>query len=210
MTELISRPAPAIATRTGRGRWQDGRFLLGLLLVLASVVLGARLTALARDTQQVWAATRELPAGSTLQAADLALAEVNLGGAATGYIGAEGAAPVGRVLARPLVSGELLAVAALRDDSPPRRLVTLPVDPLHLPPDLSRGEQVDVFVTAGGERNGAAPELVLPGAAVAQIAEAGAGLGAGQVGVVVEVDPAQAAATVAALRSGPVDLVRIP
>jgi hypothetical protein len=45
---------------------------------------------------------------------------------------------------------------------------------------------------------------------VAQIADAGTGLGAGQIGVVVEVDPAQAAATVAALRSGPVDLVRIP
>jgi Flp pilus assembly protein CpaB len=210
MTDLMSRPATPPA-RLPLARWHDGRFLLGLLLVLASVVLGARVTALARDTQQVWSTVRDLPAGATLQAADLALVDVNLGSAASAYIGAAGASPAGRVLDRPMAAGELVAVQAVRGDDLPRRLVTLPVDPLHLPPDLARGERVDVFVTPGADRDGPVqPELVLPGAVVAQIADAVTGLGAGQVGVVVEVDPAQAAASVAALRSGPVDLVRIP
>lgn len=56
MTDLAARPARTTAAemsspaarRIGRPRWRDTRLLAGVLLVLLSVVLGARVVAIGR------------------------------------------------------------------------------------------------------------------------------------------------------------------
>jgi hypothetical protein len=60
------------AERGPRPRWRDGRLLVGLLLVLLSVVIGARVVATA-DASAPWVSVRtDLPAGHVLTGADLA------------------------------------------------------------------------------------------------------------------------------------------
>lgn len=50
MTEVPTSPA---ARRLASPRWLDGRLVLGVLLVLASVLVGARLLSSADRSQQV-------------------------------------------------------------------------------------------------------------------------------------------------------------
>ena len=59
------------AARLAIPRWGDSRLVLGLLLVMGSVLLGARLLAAADDTVPVWAVTEDLGSGTSLQPDDL-------------------------------------------------------------------------------------------------------------------------------------------
>lgn len=181
--------------------------MIGLLLVLGSVVLGTRVVAAADESVLVWAAAADLPAGTTLTTADIRLVGVRLDDGVDRYVGTAGESPAGRTLAVPIATGELLPVRALAQVAVSQRLVTLPVDALHLPPGLGRGEQVDIYVTPQSAE-GADPELVLPAAVVSDVV-AEAGFAAGQTAVVVEVDAADAGLVVGAVRTGDVDVVRL-
>ena len=181
--------------------------MVGLLLVLGSVVLGTRVVAAADESVLVWAAAADLPAGTTLTSADIRLVGVRLDDGVDRYVGTAGESPAGRTLAAPISAGELLPVSALAQAAVNQRLVTLPVDALHLPPGLGRGEQVDIYVTPQPEEGGD-PALVLPAAVVSDVV-AEAGFAAGQTAVVVEVDAADAGVVVGAVRSGDVDVVRL-
>ena len=64
---LGGTPSSPWARRGSRPRWRDPRMLLGLLLVLASVLLGAKVLEAADDTVPVWAVSRDLPDGGRLQ-----------------------------------------------------------------------------------------------------------------------------------------------
>lgn len=206
------------ARRLARPRWLDPRLLGGVLLVLVSVVLGARLVGSAEDGDAVWAASRDLAAGTTVQADDLEVTTVRLAGSAAAYVDASRPAPAGYVLVRDVGAGELVPAAALSDASEgaDRRLVSVPVDQHHFPAGLSRGQRVDVYVVAaasvGTTGPAPAPELVLPDAVVAQVSGADGGFGSagGGLGFVLEVAAADVPAVVAAVASGTIQLVRLP
>ena len=70
--------------------WRDGRLVVGVLLILASVALGVRLVAAADQRVPVFAAARTLVPGERVEAADLARVDVTLGDAAGAYLPAEG------------------------------------------------------------------------------------------------------------------------
>lgn len=203
------------ASRLPVARWLDVRLLAGVLLVLSSVLLGAKVLASADDAEQVWAASRDLDAGTTLSADDVQVVGVQLEGAAGHYLGASGPPPEGYRLMRPVAAGELVPAAAVvaPDRLAERRLVTVPVERHHYPADLGHGDRVDVYRTASGEAGRSAePELVVAGANVAGVDAATGRLGGGsaEVGVVLEVEPETVAALVGAVRSGSIDLVRVP
>ena len=80
-------PAPT-ATRLTRARWLDARLLIGLLLVLLSVVVGAKVVADADQRVQVWSVTRDLGADTPLTGDDLQAASVNLDDATGRYLAA--------------------------------------------------------------------------------------------------------------------------
>jgi SAF domain len=140
-------PATAPVPRRVRPpRWLDLRLVLGVLLVLGSVLLGARVVGAADATVAVWAAQADLAAGTVLSADDLAVVDVRLDAVARGYLAAS-VRPEGRTLARAVGDGELLPRAAL-DETTDLVQVALPVQAGWVPPGLQRGRLVDVYAVA--------------------------------------------------------------
>lgn len=139
MTEIS--PVPR---RVSRPRWLDVRLVLGVVLVLGAVLVGALVVAHARHTDKQVALTRDLGAGTRLQADDLTLVDVQLPDAEQVYVQAPAHA-IGRVLAQPLAKGELLPSAALVA-APARTTVTVPFD-ADAAPELHRGQRIVVWLS---------------------------------------------------------------
>ncbi len=141
--EAPTAPAPR---RVRPPRWLDLRLVLGVLLVLGSVLLGARVVSAADATVPVWAVASDLAAGVELGAEDLVAVDVRLDSAAGAYLSTT-TRPEGRTLARAVRAGELLPRSALEE---PARLVqvALPVQAGFVPPSLTRGQLVDVYALA--------------------------------------------------------------
>ena len=151
-------PSPR-ATRLATPGWLDGRLVLGVLLVLVSVVVGARVLSSADRTELVWAASSDLTAGSQLESGELVPVRVRLFENGPRYVAASGEPPVGWVVRRGVGEGELLPEASLVAPGADVdfRLVTVPVEAGHYPPALQAEQRVDLWLT---------PELVAaPGAA---------------------------------------------
>jgi hypothetical protein len=139
--------APAPTPRRVRPpRWLDLRLVLGVLLVLGSVLLGARVVSAADATVPVWSVADDLAAGTELSADDLVAVDVRLDSATGAYL-ATSTRPEGRTLSRAVRAGELLPRSALED---PAELVqvALPVQAGYVPPSLTRGQLVDVYALA--------------------------------------------------------------
>jgi hypothetical protein len=152
-------------------RWLDLRLVLGVLLVLGSVLLGARVIAAADATVPVWSAAGDLAAGTVLSDGDLVAVSVRLDDAAGEYL-ATSTRPEGRVLGRAVRAGELVPRSALEEVTGLVQLA-LPVQAGYVPPSLTRGQLVDVY-------------------AVADPAVGATGQTGGDVDVVVEAAPVQA------------------
>jgi hypothetical protein len=127
-------------------RWLDLRLVLGVLLVLVSVLLGARVVGAADATVPVWAASGDLAAGTVLAAGDLVAVDVRLDDAADRYL-ATSTRPEGRSLARAVRDGELLPRSVL-EGAPELVQLALPVQAGYVPPGLDRGQVVDVYAVA--------------------------------------------------------------
>lgn len=198
-------------------RWLDARAVLGIVLLLGSMVGGARLFASASHETAVWAAAHDLAPGERVSGADVRQVRVRLNGAATGYL--TGPAPDGYVVVRFVAARELLPAGALAASARPdtTRLVTVPVQAGHLPPTLAPGDRVDVYLTprsAGGPAaaNGpGAPTLILANAVVQARPSGGRTFGADTALSIVLVVPAERVVDVVrAAESGAVDLVAVP
>lgn len=203
-------PAPA-ARRLPRARWLDARLLVGVLLVLVSVVVGARVVAAADRTTGVWAAAHDLAAGAPLTAADLVRVDVVLPRHGAGYL------PVtrdlsGRVVSRPVGAGELLpAAAVVRAPSDLRRLA-VEVDRAGVT-GLEAGSAVDLYVVpakvAGQPQAPTRP--VLAGVPVLDVSADAGGLGSRRTAVVVlSLRPDDAQRVLDAQAAGDLRLVQVP
>jgi hypothetical protein len=206
-------PAPT-ASRLPRARWLDARLLVGLLLVLVSVVLGAKVLADADERVQVWSVTRDLGADTQLRGDDLRVASVRLDGVASRYVSAAEDLE-GVVLTRPVGRGELLPASAVRDaGAADRRRVVIEVDRVGVA-NLAKGQVVDVYSVrespAGGDP--AEPELVLAGVTVAEDVRSGGGAFGGTgstAGVTLLVDQQDVPAVLDAVAHGAVYVVQVP
>ncbi len=214
---MTDAPASPRASRLAAPGWLDTRLVLGVLLVLASVVVGARVLSSADRSQTVWVLTRDLAPGAELTSDDLAVARVRLFGDGAQYISGRGPAPVGYFLRRAVGARELLPVGAI---TPPGkdvsfRSLTVSVGRGHLPPNLRAGTQVDVYVSpvAGPGAAAAAgpPRLVLRGVTVLLRPETSGFSGAtAEEGIVLQVRPTDVPAVLAAMSQGRIDLVGVP
>jgi hypothetical protein len=142
----VAAPSGSAPRRVRTPRWLDLRLVLGVLLVLGSVLLGARVVSAADATVAVWAVATDLAAGSELTTSDLVAVDVRLDDAADAYVSA-GTRPEGRTLGRAVRAGELLPRSVLEQ---PAELVqlALPVQSGYVPPGLDRGQLVDVYAVA--------------------------------------------------------------
>ncbi|MDO9497078.1 MAG: hypothetical protein Q7J48_15340, partial [Nocardioides sp.] len=74
MARNLGRPdtvAPPPAVRASTPGWRDPRMWVGVAIVAASVVAGARLLAAADDTVAVWGVTADMGAGALVTEDDL-------------------------------------------------------------------------------------------------------------------------------------------
>ena len=222
-------PASPAAQRLGAPRWRDGRLLAGIVLLLASVAIGARLLSTSGAKTQLLSARSSLSAGHVLADADLATSAVTLGSGQGGtYLRAgDRSAVIGKTLTRAVGAGELLPVAAVVTDSASATAeVSLSVrDGRH--PALDAGDRVDVYATTEApairptESGTAAPSAAPANpASICTTVPVAVGLevvsaiptdadGAAAT-VILRVPPAQASALVHAGEAGDIDLVRDP
>ena len=215
---MIEPPASPKANRLATPGWLDGRLVLGVLLVLVSVVVGARVLSSADRSQSVWAAARDLAPGTVLTADDLHRTRVRLFGSDTKrYV--SGGPPVGYVLRRGIGADELLPYYALvkPTDDVSYRLVTVPVARGHLPPTLSRNMQVDVYVTpvtkAGAAPSTASPpRLVVRNVTVLDRPKSSGFTGGAttEESIVLRLRPTEVPLLLAAMSEGRIDLVGVP
>lgn len=205
-------PAPP-ASRLARARWLDPRLLLGIVLVLLSVALGARVVAASDDTIAVWAVTSDLSPGITLAASDVRPVAVQLENAAA-YLAA-GSAPVGYQVVRAVGDGELLPKDALADPGT-LDLRTVVIEVGRATTDgLARGRIVDVYAVEHPQAAGAvvpSPRLVRSAVTVAKVADASGALGSSGSSKAVSllVDAASVLDILTAVAAGDIYLVQQP
>jgi hypothetical protein len=219
----MSDPTSPPASRLRPVRWLDVRLIAGVVLIVLSVALGAKVAVDANRSEALWAVTRSLPAGATLQPSDVAAQAVRIKGGATRYLAAD-RPPTGFVLSKPVSAGELLPRSALAspEKREARRLVTVPVERFHYPAGLRAGEVVDVYSVGDGASDSAAqaartaeaavPQQVVAGVVVDAVEAAAGqfGVSGAHVGVSLAVRPEEVADLVAASHSGAINLVRVP
>lgn len=202
-------PTPTPALRAHRPGWRDPRLWVGVVLVAASVVLGARLLHTADETVAVWALADDLGAGDAVTAEDLRATEVRFANVSEldRYYRVEERLPSGLTLGRGLGAGELLPRSALGPASAAGTVqVAVAVDDARVPSTVAAGSVVDVYLLGGGDRAaagrpGRAGEPVLAGVTVlaASLEETYGGAGRRKLELAV---PAEAAPGFFALLSG--------
>ena len=171
-------PAGPVPRRVRPPRWLDLRLVLGVLLVLGSVLIGARVVTAADATVPVWSAAGDLAAGTVLRADDLVAVPVRLDDVAGGYLSTS-TDPSGQVLGRTVLAGELVPRSAL-DPASEQVQLALPVQAGYAPPALARGQVVDVYAVAdpaaGAVEVSGEVALVLGGATVQAVSGRGEGV----------------------------------
>lgn len=150
-------PTPPPAARLRAPSWRDPRLVVGLVLVLASVLAGARVVSAADSTVPVWVAAHTLVPGQAITAADVRAVRVHLADGVGGYLSADQPPAQGAVALREVTSGDLLPRTAVGSASAlTTRPVGLPVSGA-LPSGLVAGSLVDVWVTPALTRGAVVP-----------------------------------------------------
>lgn len=206
-------PASPRGRRIPRASWLDTRLLAGVVLLLGSVVVGARVFADASHTTLVWAAATNLSPGEPLTAGELTATRVGLGSARDLYLSAARLPPAGYVVTRRVGAHELVPFAALAPAGRAGndRVVALPVSVGHFDPDLAAGAQVDVYATARSAAGASGPtKLVSRAVTVVSRSGGQAGFSGSTVTVTVSVPEAEVSALVQAVQGGGLDLVDVP
>jgi hypothetical protein len=151
----VGRTPPTLdvppALRGHRPAWRDPRLWIGIVLVAASVVVGAKVLAAADDTVQVWAAAGDLGAGQRVEPDDLVAQRVRFADSDVlrSYFTVDDELPADLELTRSIAKGELLPRAAVgTPDETGLVEVPIAVEPELVPPDVGSGDLVDVYVVA--------------------------------------------------------------
>lgn len=214
MAEL---PKPT-AARLHKPSWRDSRLVVGVVLVLLSMAIGAKVIASADDTVPMYAAVASLVPGQPVTQGDVRRVDVQLGSDRSTYVAADHDIAPDTFALRDVRPGELLPRSALgtRTDVD-LKPVSVPVD-TGAAGQLAVGSIVDVWVNArdtssASEKYGN-PVKTLESAPVVRTPEASSGaLGgaSGKTAVQIMVPEAGVQALIAAIDQGAkITLVPVP
>src|SRR5829696_10186382 len=175
LSSLHSQPPPSAvpAHRLRAATWMNGRTALGAAFVLLAILAGALFLDRAQQLVPVYAAARDLPAGTPLKNGDLMIVRVRLPDSALRHYlrPSRGAAPPGQILTAPVRREALVPAELVLTSSRDADLVELPVqvDPGDMAQGLRPGDRVQVLAAfTEGARRGRAVVL-LPSAEVVRV-----------------------------------------
>jgi hypothetical protein len=168
-----------MARRLRPPRWRDRRLVVGVVLVLASVALGAAVIGRADTTSPMYAARHTLTPGQRLTTGDVRVVRVRLGRQASYYLDPSRLRAAGAVVVRSIQAGELVPASAV---GPPETVTARPVAvpvPAAAVEGLRAGSLVDVWIARKdtGGQTFQVPEPVARSAEVVSVAKGGGVLG---------------------------------
>lgn len=171
--------AAVAAARLKKPSWKDPRLLIGILLVLVSIAGVIALVGTADRTTQVYTAREDIAVGQVIAVADLSIVNVRLDDVESGYVTVEGGLAEGRVALQRVAKDQLVPKESLgKADALNRKPVAISMEG-ELPAQAVGGARVDVWVALPGSSTAFdEPQLLLPGAEIAQVVSGSAGLGA--------------------------------
>lgn len=148
------------ASRQSRPRWLDPKLFLGILLVLTSMAVGARVVAMADDKSPVLVAAEDVAEGADLNA-DM-FEQVNVGfesgDDANRYVGGNDTIPKNARAVRAIGQGELLPRDAMTTQADASLAdMPIPIGDTSTPTPLSKGDKVDIWVVPGGDAESQPP-----------------------------------------------------
>ena len=216
-TDMAELPRPT-AARLRQPSWRDTRLVVGVVLVLLSVAIGAKVIASADDTVPMYAAVASLVPGQPVTQKDVRRVDVQLGADRTRYVAADHDIAPDTFALRDVRPGELLPASALGTKADiDMKPVSVPVDS-GAAAQLAAGSIVDVWVNAKEKSSGVEkygnPLKTLEAAPVVRVPEAGgSGLGSasGKTAVQIMVPESGVQALIAAIDQGArITLVPVP
>ena len=207
----------ATASRLRIRPWRDPRLLIGVLLVLGSTILGARLVAAGDDTVRYWALDHQVAPGDPVSADDMVAVRVHLSDSLSDhYIRAdeEFSAPLDSLQWGERGAGGTLVERSslLSKATVGRSQLPLSVASGASPADLERGDLVDVWVGPGpGDNSRDEAVRVLRAVRIVETGDESASVG-GSLAQTILVDVADATlggSVIGTVASGHVTLVRV-
>jgi hypothetical protein len=136
------------ARRIRQARWINPQLILGVLLILTCVAVGARVIASANDAVPVMVAANDIGAGQELTSELAQMRDVQLGAELDHYL--TGEVGDGYVVTRDIGGGELIpraAVVPADELAADIRYVALALPSAELPAGLASGSVVDIWVS---------------------------------------------------------------
>ena len=215
--DMAELPKPT-AARLRKPSWRDSRLVVGLVLVLLSMAIGAKVMASANDTVPMYAAAAALVPGQPVLQKDVRRVDVQLGANVGRYVAADHDIASNTFALRDVRPGELLPRSALGSKADVNlKPVSVPVDDGGAT-QLTTGSIVDVWVNAKDKSSGTDkygnPVKTLEGATVVRTPDTtGGGLGAasGTTAVQIMVPDGGVQALIAAIDQGArITLVPVP
>lgn len=153
--------ATAPVMRLRRPRWRDPRLIVGIVLVVASVLMGALLVSRLSETTPVLIAKGPIAPGDPLDAETLTTVELRLGDQQELYVGSLDAVPEGAVAGRAVQAGEMLPVSAVgQPEEVALRPVVIPVD-ASVAESVVPGATVELWHTSPAPQDGGSGEARL-------------------------------------------------
>lgn len=147
--------------RLRRPRWKDPRLIVGIVLVVASVLMGALLVSRLSETTPVLVARSPIVPGDAIDPDNLTTVEIRLGEQDELYVGGFEGIPEGSVATRTVQAGELLPASAVGQAADvPLRPIVIPVDAT-VAESVTPGATVELWHTSPADRDGGEGEAQL-------------------------------------------------
>ncbi|MFC5296136.1 SAF domain-containing protein [Brachybacterium tyrofermentans] len=202
--------APVMRLR--RPRWKDPRLIVGIVLVVASVLMGALLVSRLAETTPVLVARSPIVPGDVIGPENLATVEMRLGEQDGLYVGSLDAVPSGAVATRTVQAGELIPLSAVGQASDvPLRPIVIPVDAT-VAESVAPGATVELWHTSPEADDGTSADAeLLVSAGIVRNIDEGSSLGMRSMAVEVLVPQADLPAVLKVLsRDERLDVIGVP
>mgnify|MGYP001611595760 CR=1 FL=1 len=190
-------------SRPRRAFFVDVRFLVGIVLVIASVAGVWMLVAASRQTTPMLQTTRTIVVGEALSSDDFQVVEVGLGSLAEDYLAPQDLED-GMIAGRTLDRGELVPAASIADAESARTTSLVISSAVAIPAGVDAGTVVELWQAPLLEdgRSFDAPRILVADAVVATVIETDGMLNQQRAEVEVVIDRADVADVLAAISGG--------